>query len=1439
MPYLSKETISQYFRTYCKRQLRLSLSPDNNTYRPERRLLQMPPAQPFRPGLEQLKQAGDMWQAEKLHDLTQTFGNAGVIGRSSILSSGQRQYHAVPLQTTLAEAVPHCFLAEVEFDVSPTFETARHIAEYRARFHLDYAAVRPDLIEVLPPLTFPLYVTPAGDVEPLSADDSRRQLRIIDIKLTAEPSPSYFAEVTYYIMVLAGWLIDYHVSQRYVVVPNGAIWHGSHDASFLTRMFHTLSSQGMIPTNSQLREALEMDLELAPYEVFALRLQHFFQEELLEVLITPSWETLEWHVDNRCQGCSYLGYPWIHAQHEQGVHANHCMPMAERQDHISRVAFIPRGASALLQSQGIRNVSALAQLPPADPVYDLHQTLRATRAIISSHAVALQTMQASIPPFSGTSAMMPRWTDLHIYLSVSFDLGSEITCVFGLKAFWLEPRPFGSSNTAERVRQAWEPLPFLVDKKDLQSERRELLSFLATINTILQTSQTLSESTTVQFYLWDTLQYDHLTKVIGRHLPAILQDQSIQHLAWLFPSEDLLPNYDLIIQKSPRSATIRKSPITIVREIVRTLVAAPIPHYYSLLNIARCYHSPQLPAGLALFHVHPLFEDALSDQIPSERAHEIWSRRTTSRTWLQQVHILEETVQKKLYALKVVTERLEVDLKLRLKQVSPPIVIGPPKQQRRLSVDGQLWHAFAKLDEALAELEIQKIRAMPPHEREARFYSARLLRRLTLREEQQELPWLDLPLLPGRHVYEMKSASSEVKFREGEFLCALSSERHSGFLDQMLVSITRGTAIEPSDEASRRTRMEEVCGVTIVRIEREKRLIVLDFRTRWTGMLNALEHAGLINLSTNIILDPTHHDYFTRKLLAALQAIGNPLVASSNSFVWQATGQVSTHTTRRSRHTPAADFLWNAFAMYTTPTERHLLPVRPVLTEYGLHLNTTQWQAWEEALKRRLFLIWGPPGTGKSRTVRAIVVGAALEAYLQQKSIRILLCASTYTAIDNVLQEVLDDVQSLIPASACEMYRIRSSTHSRNGSFLLPIDLELDKQQPSQRVLDVRTRLTQAKGITIIGATPEQVHNVLVLHNHPPQEELFDLLLIDEASQMDVAHAILALCSLATGGSVLLAGDSRQLSPIHQAEAPLGLEKMVGSIYDFCEGIHQVPAFMLNDNYRSSSTLLDFIQQAGYQAGLRSFSPDLRLHLLSPLPRVQPSTWHSSLYWTPAWATLLDPAHPVTCFVYPEGKSSQWNKFEADAIVSLISLLYNRVVNQPDNEIHPSSGVPIAPSSTLYTNQEFWERAVGVVTPHRAQQGLIINRLLHLFPEAMTPPTCIRNAVDTVERFQGQQRDIILASFALGDPDAIEQEEEFILSLNRFNVMVSRARTKFILLISRQVVDHLSSDVRTLRESRLLKIFVDSFCCEMRPLTLGCIEKGGTRFVSGFVKWRG
>jgi hypothetical protein len=1425
VPKLDKEALSQYIRTECQRQLRLNLSPHSGKYKAERQALGMPDPQPPRPGLEQITQAGEEWQAAKLNDLACTFGPGAVVGQTQPSASGQSVYQAVPLATVLPSASAGQFLVEAEYDVGKAFSTALGIAGFQHQPPLDYAEVRPDIIEVLPANHIDKMVSPNGDVSRLPVPDHRLQLRIIDIKLTSEPSPSYFAEVAYYSMTLAAWLIDHGLDHRFVVVPEGAVWPGSHDASFLTKVANELRTAGQTPTPSQLRAALQQDLELVPFEVFAFRVRRFLQEDVPYVLSVP-WQSLEWHVDNRCKGCDNLGYPW---QNQQGQPTNlpdHCMPMAANLDHLCRIAFVPRGASAALRAQGIHDVASLALLPASAPAFDTHQSLRAMRTVVSGRAASLQLVQPQIPPQSGSSAVMPKWTDLHIYLSVDFDLGSAITFAFGIKAFWLEPRPFGSTNTAPRQTQQWPARTFLVDQKDLAAEQRELTAFLDHINAILVDARRRDRETTVQFYLWDSLQFEHLCRVIGRHLQALLANQGIRHLAWLFPPEELLPNPSLVT---------RQSPLTIVRDVVRAVLAAPIPHYYSLLETARVYHLPSANGYVPRFWVHPLFEDVLSDQIPSERAHEIWTH-STRPYWMDQQRHLASTVSTHLEAVEAIVRRLETDLHAVLGKTAPQINIDAPQRRPRVSFDGQLWYAFSRLDSALNGLEVHQIRAMPPHEREARFHSALLPRRLQGPLQQQALTQLGLSARPGRRVYELGPGSREVKLKEGDFNCALAPEGSPGFLDIPFPVLADATPLQ-QQATNWQELMERVTAVTIVALDRTVGLVVVDADSRRPTILDELERHGLVDLSRDVVLDPVHRDFFLKKLLASLQAIGNPPPAQSNSQVRQALGQSGGRGSRPTTVTPAADVLWDAPTMHQTAVTRALPPVQAVLKQYGLDLNPQQWVAWQAALSHRLQLVWGPPGTGKSRTARAILAGALLEAYRSGQALRVLICTSTHTAMDNVLIDVYGDLAAMLPNGAIEVHRLRSKWRPVEPHVPAAIDTEVNRDNPSPRVGMLQARLRQSRGLTLVGGTPEQVHNLLVLNNGTAQQEFFDLILIDEASQMDVAHAILPLAALASRGSVVLAGDPKQLPPIHQAEAPLNLEHLVGSVYHFVATQPGIAPVMLDQNYRSCACLVEFSHRADYPPTLTSFSPHLQLDLLQPLPTTQPPGWPSCLSWTAEWSALLDPSKPATCFVYREGRSSQWNQFEADAVAALVATLHGRLANQLCNERDAGSGQLRPRSNVPYSVTEFWEKAIGVVTPHRAQQGLIIGKLHQIFGGTGVPPELIRNAVDTVERFQGQQRDVILATFALGDPDAIQAEDEFLLSLNRFNVMSSRARAKLIVLVTQELVDHLSSDLDTLRGSKLLKLYVESFCSQSRQMTLCFLGRSGPQPVGGQFKW--
>ena len=376
-------------------------------------------------------------------------------------------------------------------------------------------------------------------------------------------------------------------------------------------------------------------------------------------------------------------------------------------------------------------------------------------------------------------------------------------------------------------------------------------------------------------------------------------------------------------------------------------------------------------------------------------------------------------------------------------------------------MDGQLWYAFAQLNSALEELDVHQIRAMPPHERAAHFRSARLPLRLTGAAELAALAQLGLPPRAVRRVYQLASDSREVKAKVGDFAFAISPENASGFLDRRVAAIVQNTPLQGQYGGGSfwQTWVEQAAGVTVVGLDRNLDLIALDPNQRYPAFLDDLQNAGIANFNQNVILDPVYNDFFTRKLLESLQAVGNPQVAGTNPLV--PTGQAGPGS-HRTGHTPTADFLWDVTAMANTAVSRNLPPVRTQLVAHGLDLNPTQWQAWEDALTHRARLVWGPPGTGKSRTARAIVVGAVLEAHQARRPLPVLVSAFTYNAIDNVLVSIANDLAALLPG-VCDIYRVRSRYQLPPGNIGAAIDAELNRGGPSARIQALRTISSRAR----------------------------------------------------------------------------------------------------------------------------------------------------------------------------------------------------------------------------------------------------------------------------------------------------------------------------------------------------------------------------------------
>jgi DNA replication ATP-dependent helicase Dna2 len=91
---------------------------------------------------------------------------------------------------------------------------------------------------------------------------------------------------------------------------------------------------------------------------------------------------------------------------------------------------------------------------------------------------------------------------------------------------------------------------------------------------------------------------------------------------------------------------------------------------------------------------------------------------------------------------------------------------------------------------------------------------------------------------------------------------------------------------------------------------------------------------------------------------------------------------------------------------------------------------------------------------------------------------------------------------------------------------------------------------------------------------------------------------------------------------------------------------------------------------------------------------------------------------------------------------------------------------------------------IGVVVPFRAQAARLRNLLK--FERFATWPDIAKLTVDTVERFQGQEREVMIVSFVVSEDAFMDRIHGFLTYPQRLNVAVTRARTKVILVYSKR-----------------------------------------------------
>ena len=1397
MPQFRKNVLSQYLRTKCDKQLRLSLySP------PELKAMGWPVPLEARPAVQILRDRGKEWEQAKMQDLELAFGTH----LRGIKEDGK--FKRIELGPVLASnpASP-TIVAQARFehpDLRATFLANIGMTAAEMAAIPPFGAFEPDIVLMRTPADDEIEIFPNGDTARIAAGDPRKALLVSDIKHAGEANSSYSSEVALYAVLLANWLRLNHLEGSFFVADHLGLWTRAKEVSDLAALVTANPGAGI----TERLQAFLNDLERVDFQIFFQAVSHFFQQDLPRVLALTDWTALDWHVDSRCSACDFLGHRnWLRAADRAVLDANrshYCVTAAEDTEHLSRLATITRGSRKTLHQAGHINVIAVAGVTTADPVFDLHNALKADRNHLPHRAAALMSGDVTVAP-NTTTIDFPKYADVQIFITVNFDPGTGLLCALGSEARFRQRVPFGQTSNVQRT---WPSEAQTLLAATIEEERNIVISFLSRLaevftfihDTAADKGGALAAKTTVQVYFWDTNQFEELAKAIGRHLNSIVMPQTekyLRGLAWLFPPEELLEEDEITLA----------NPITFVKSVIQRDLRLPVAHCLTLFNVAEAYHNQQFTPSIP----GSFYRDPFSDMIPRERIYEIWSQEplvqigSTQRARSQCIADYSDAVKKQVAALRSVVWKFGADMAGRLNFAARPLKIGVPFNFQNMSEDGRLWYGWARLEEACKNVELRRTWSAEPEELEANYNILRFT------QLQATLPNGDL-------TYLVRATSRDCKFRDNESFLALQDENIAGFLDLRVRDLLDTTTLQQVAIEDQNRKLSDIFSGKLITFDRgalSARISLSTFRGA-DVIRNLLVNHGGVDISQGVSLVDSSGPGMADRVRDCLRAIGRPPIASAAPATYAALGHpAGQNPPRNDAITPAARILWDAAAMAVEDTglaADTITEAVQAIADTQWPLNQSQRNAVSHCLSHRLSIVWGPPGTGKTTTAASLAVARILAARNMGQNLRMLITGPTYTAWEKLFGEILELLEKAhVAGLSC--YRIYSSTHVDRGP--LPqtgnavLDLEARSNDPGFQSL--WAELENPGTIVLVGTVAHQCFRIAKQGNGTAAAQLFDHMVIDESSQLDVGKSLFPLCLLSAQGELALFGDHLQMPPVITTQPPRGAEWLVGSIQNYLLKRHSLPLQNLLINYRSAAAFVEFGKRIGYPPDLTAHSVDLRLHRLTTSDD-KPGEWQDTVPWYSGLNDILDPARRLVAVTYEDGKAGQANEFEADIVCAMVQRLFLAYSQFLDGE-QDTGGQPFVPTHAAYDPGSFWERGVGIVTPHRAQRALIVRRLREIFPTHDGQK--IDTSVDTVERFQGGQRDTIIISFGVGDPDLISAEESFLLQLERTNVAISRARAKFILVISEDLAYHLPSDRETILTSKAVKTYVSDFCREV------------------------